>query len=230
MKKERSENGEADLSSEQPLQSWKEIAAYLERDQRTARRWEKEEALPIRRHREGRRSSVYAYPSELDAWRIAKEPRAAEMEPHPLSFRWIAPAVLASVVVALAVWFVEYGPVFNPPNPFVEAADGITLRQVLAEPGADAYGLAPSPDGRYLAFGDWQNSSGDLALRDLDTGETRQLTNDSGESSWLGLVQEAVFSADGSKIAYSWLTEDELWELRVVDVDGSEPRVLYRAP
>ena len=37
---------------EKPLQSWKEIAAYLERDERTTRRWEQNAGLPIRRHGE----------------------------------------------------------------------------------------------------------------------------------------------------------------------------------
>ena len=32
--------------NETPLQGWKEIAAYLERDERTARRWELVEGLP----------------------------------------------------------------------------------------------------------------------------------------------------------------------------------------
>jgi hypothetical protein len=36
-------SGPAENSGERPLQSWKEIAAYLERDERTAQRWEKEE-------------------------------------------------------------------------------------------------------------------------------------------------------------------------------------------
>ena len=54
-----------DTRQEKPLQSWKEIAAYLDRDERTVQRWEKAEALPVRRHRSGIRSSVYAYASEL---------------------------------------------------------------------------------------------------------------------------------------------------------------------
>ena len=57
----------AHVSGEKPLQSWKEIGAYLDRDGRTAQRWEKQANLPIRRHHGGPRSTVYAYPSELDA-------------------------------------------------------------------------------------------------------------------------------------------------------------------
>ena len=57
------------------LESWKEIAAYLNRDERTARRWEKEEELPIHRHHHRARPSVYAYASELDAWLLHDGPR-----------------------------------------------------------------------------------------------------------------------------------------------------------
>lgn len=67
--------------AETPLESWKEIGAYLLRDARTARCWEKEEGLPVHRHVHQGRSSVYAYPSEIDAWkltrRVAREPAPA---------------------------------------------------------------------------------------------------------------------------------------------------------
>ena len=55
--------------AEDQLESWKEIAAYLKRDERTVRRWEQQEGLPVRRHVHQRQASVYAYKSELDAWR-----------------------------------------------------------------------------------------------------------------------------------------------------------------
>ena len=50
------------------LDSWKEIAAYLNRDVRTVQRWEKTARLPVRRHPGGRLRTAYAYRSELDAW------------------------------------------------------------------------------------------------------------------------------------------------------------------
>jgi len=48
--------------------SWKEIAAYLNRDLRTVRRWEKERALPVRRVPGGRHRAIYAFRREIDAW------------------------------------------------------------------------------------------------------------------------------------------------------------------
>jgi hypothetical protein len=59
------------------LESWKAIAAYLNRDVRTAKRWEAHEGLPIRRQHHLVRSSVYAYPREIDQWREQRKPRAA---------------------------------------------------------------------------------------------------------------------------------------------------------
>jgi hypothetical protein len=51
-----------------PLDSWKEIADYLNRNVRTVQRWEKREGLPIHRHVHERASSVSAYKKEIDAW------------------------------------------------------------------------------------------------------------------------------------------------------------------
>lgn len=51
------------------LDSWKEIAAYLGRSVRTVRRWEADEGLPVHRHRHRALGSVYAFRSEIDAWR-----------------------------------------------------------------------------------------------------------------------------------------------------------------
>ena len=50
------------------LDSWKEIAAYLNRSVRTVTRWEHEEGLPVHRHLHSKSGSVYAYKPELDDW------------------------------------------------------------------------------------------------------------------------------------------------------------------
>jgi hypothetical protein len=50
------------------LDSWKEIARYLDRDVRTVARWEEQRRLPVHRVPGGRRSNVFAYVDELDRW------------------------------------------------------------------------------------------------------------------------------------------------------------------
>lgn len=55
-------------SSAARLDSWKEIAAYLGRGERTAKRWERERSLPVHRVPGGGRGSVYALAAELDEW------------------------------------------------------------------------------------------------------------------------------------------------------------------
>jgi tetratricopeptide (TPR) repeat protein len=50
------------------LESWKEIAGYLNRHVTTIRRWEKHEKLPVHRHRHAKLGSIYAYTRELDRW------------------------------------------------------------------------------------------------------------------------------------------------------------------
>jgi TolB-like protein/Flp pilus assembly protein TadD len=87
------------------LDSWKEIAAYLNRDVTTAQRWEKREGMPVHRHLHDRMGSVYASRAELDAWgrsrnlRIAHEngndatPEDTPAQPPPMPF--VVPAVKA---------------------------------------------------------------------------------------------------------------------------------------
>jgi hypothetical protein len=50
------------------LNSWKEIASYLDRGVRTVQRWERELRLPVHRIGKGKRSPVYALVPELNFW------------------------------------------------------------------------------------------------------------------------------------------------------------------
>src|SRR5512139_2042029 len=61
---------------EDRLDSWKEIAAYLDRDVTTVQRWEKREGMPVHRHLHDRMGSVYASRTELDAWARGRSLRA----------------------------------------------------------------------------------------------------------------------------------------------------------
>ena len=63
------------------LDSWKEIAAYLQREIRTVQRWEKGEGLPIHRHYHQRIGSVYAFKEEIDAW--SRSRASLQSKPRP---------------------------------------------------------------------------------------------------------------------------------------------------
>ena len=63
------------------LVGWKRIAKQLSCSERTARRWEREEALPVHRQKHAARSTVYAHAAELEAWLDSR----AETKPAPPS-------------------------------------------------------------------------------------------------------------------------------------------------
>ncbi len=103
--------------------------------------------------------------------------------------------------------------------------DGIVVRQVWAGPEVDILG-GPSPDGRYLTFVDWE--TGDLAVRDLKTGKNRRLTNKGPRFESREYAEYPRISPSGKQVAYAWFNKDNFFELRIIGLDGSKPRVLYR--
>ena len=54
------------------LDTWKEIAVYLNREVRTVQRWEKREGLPVHGHFHMRGRTVYALKEEIDVWLTAR--------------------------------------------------------------------------------------------------------------------------------------------------------------
>ena len=77
------------------LSSWKEIAAHLGVNVRTAQKYERERGLPVRRTT-GARGRVIADPAALDAWKAtlpAPVPDASER-----SYRWpLGPNIVAEL-------------------------------------------------------------------------------------------------------------------------------------
>jgi Tol biopolymer transport system component len=76
-------------------------------------------------------------------------------------------------------------------------------------------------DGGFLSFTD--SETDDVAIHNLATGEDRRLTND-GSLADGGLAEYSVPSPDGRSVAYAWW--GATYDLRVVGLDGSKPRVL----
>ena len=198
------------------LESWKEIAAYLKRDVRTVQRWEKREGLPVYRHLHAKLGTVYAHRSELEAWwnnrRPALENKAARRRRWPV----VAAAALLAVATGVGAWQL----VTNRSR----KTSGVVVRQVWPDAQADV-GTSLSPDLRYLSQTDWE--TGDLAVRELATGQERRLTK---KGSWFDsweMAHRSVISPSGRHVAYGWLNKQGFFDLRVVDLDGQGSRVLY---
>ncbi len=216
---------------EKPLESWKEIASYLGRDVSTVRRWEKFEGLPVRRYQHQERSSVYAYPSELEAWKAARQP-GLDQAVAVMPWRRPIPALGFALTLLLALVSVASGPILTPPGALAQESGGMTARQVWAGPKVQLLGSL-SPDGRYLTSVDMR-ATGNLMIRDIAAGTNRILTDktgwDSNEYAWI-----SIFSPDGEQVAYTWFStekypdsDDVSYELRIINRDGSGMRRLFR--
>jgi TolB-like protein len=97
----------AEQPASERLDSWKEIAAYLKREVRTVRRWEKTEKLPVHRHLHKKRGTVYAYKPELDRWWNNGRARLEQQEQMLAAARprrrWIWAMGLVALPAALAL-------------------------------------------------------------------------------------------------------------------------------
>jgi hypothetical protein len=60
------------------LESWKRIAEYLDRSERTVRRWEVIEGLPVHRREHERQDTVFAYRHEIAVWSRLRTRRPGE--------------------------------------------------------------------------------------------------------------------------------------------------------
>lgn len=116
---------------------------------------------------------------------------------------------LAALVLAFGVVQAETG----PPEPrLVWGGRDVTLLG------------GPSRDGRFISFVD--PVSHELSLRELATGKSRALTRKADGSREFAYF--SVISPDSRRVAYAWFNEEGFYDLRVIDVDGSNQRTLYR--
>jgi hypothetical protein len=135
-------------SEDTRLDTWKEIAAYLGKDVRTAIRWEQERGLPVHRIPGQKRSGVFAWKSEVDRWRgMAHEPEAAAPATSPADSRsWSRIPVLGGAVPAIAVIVVSVTAFLSVPAPVPKLSKPARLA-VSARPGSEISHLVASASG-----------------------------------------------------------------------------------
>ena len=198
------------------LDSWKEIAAHLNRDVRTVQRWEKTAALPVRRLQKPGLRAVFAYTADLDEWLRAQDLPAVEAAADAAAADVSADAVPAEVPATLrprafaasrlqrirpllyvVVALIVAGAaaiVFWPRRaaPLVLAG----ARPLTSEPGIER-DPDLSPDGKYVAYAyESPDLRTRLQVRLLDGGEPRTLTSAS-EDEW-----SPAWSPDGGRLAF----------------------------
>lgn len=170
-------------SAGERLESWKEIAAYLKRDVRTARRWEKLEGLPVHRHVHHKLASVYAYKPELDGWRANRD--AAEVRtkaPDAWRWSWRSGGMSLAAVLAIAIALVTFRAARQRtapapgsasghavPGRLLAGATGESQRPTVVAAARSVSALVLSPDGKRLYFTERENRT----LHVLETSTNR---------------------------------------------------------
>jgi TolB-like protein/Tfp pilus assembly protein PilF len=131
----------APLDPNKRLDSWKAIAGYLKRDESTVRRWEKE-GLPVHRHLHAKKASVYAFPSEIDAW-WNKDRLRLEGEKAPAGSRrrlaWVL-AICSVLLVAGAGWLaLGNRPIERPAENAITSIAVLPLENLSGDPQQDYF-------------------------------------------------------------------------------------------
>ncbi len=188
------------------LESWKEIAVYLGRGVRTVRRWERREGLPVRRHFHGQRATVFAFPSEIDAWladrgsKVAENWRLGSFASLLRNRKLLGgTAITAGLFLLIGSparmkpdWFSSR---VSAPQPLTKLSITLPATTVLKRTGT--IGLAISPDGRGIVYVGEKGRSSQLYLRRLDEAEAQPILGTEGAAAGLHF-----FSPDGQSLGF----------------------------
>jgi Tol biopolymer transport system component len=203
---------------EDRLDSWKEIAGYLDRDVTTVQRWEKREGMPVHRHLHDRMGSVYAFRAELDAWTRSRNLRAGqengnEVAPQtapaePLASapaksasrsKWRLVLLLAMAGAATAIgailWLQRTDHFWR--NPIAEARF-----QTVSDFGGVEQAAAVSRDGQFVAFVSDRDGRMDVWVTQVGSGQLHNLTHGSAPELVNPSVRTLGFTPDGSFVTF----------------------------
>ena len=209
--------------TDQRLDSWKDIAAYLKRDVSTVQRWEKREGMPVHRHVHDKLGSVYAFPAELDAWTRGRRQKVEEPKRS-----WLIPSIVAAAVLVLigAISFFIRKPVpESPQNPLASAR----FVRLTDFEGIEQAG-AISRDGRLAAFISDRDGHPDLWVTQIGTGQFHNLTSGALSELLNPDIRLISFSPDGALVTL-WVRKPgtnappdiSVWSVPTL---GGQPKIL----
>jgi Tol biopolymer transport system component len=232
----------AEKHSKESLDSWKEIAAYLNRDVTTVQRWEKKEGMPVHRHQHDKRGSVYAVPDELNAWRNRRElpssPDENQDEKNGIGAAAFTAAQAAatsrrrswSLVLALPAAAIAMGGFLwmQRTDRFWRDPIAGARFEAVTDWGGLEQAAAISRDGQFVAFLSDRDGRMDVWVTQVGSGQFHNLTHGSAAELVNPSVRTLGFSPDGSLVTY-WLREPDsspragvsIWAVPTL---GGEPR------
>ena len=225
---------------EERLDSWKAIAAYLQRDVTTVQRWEKRERMPVHRHLHDKLGSVYALRGELDAWVQSRTPPIVHAKEETSSAvlpvgasratasgrarRWVVWELLAGGVMLLAIvgWRLDRADTFWR-NPIANA----TFQPITDFEGTQQ-AAAVSRDGTSIAFISNRGGRSDVWMTHIGAGQFYNLTRGSAPDLVNPAVRTLEFSPDGN-LVYFWARQSNGSKpgdigILSVSVHGGPPR------
>jgi len=197
-------NGQVDSEITAPkdrLESWKTIAAYLNRSERTVRRWEEHEGLPVHRLIHDKRGSVYAYKSELDEWWKSRGAMLKPEDPQPVDtevqgksarsdsrrglFWMLASAFLAAAAI-VGLWLAKSRP----------ATGNVQIGRLTDLAGIVKDEPAVAPDGKTFAFVSVAGGRRHIWVRLMAGGTPLRITADDADH------EQPRWSPDSSSLIY----------------------------
>ena len=201
---------------EDRLDSWKEIAAYLNRDVTTVQRWEKREGMPVHRHLHDKLGSVYAWRAELDAWARGRNlpaapengngaplPGPAELAPgsaiSTTKTRWTIVLPLVAVITALAIGVILW---LQKTEQFWRNPIAAARFQTVTDLDGVAQAAAVSRDGHFVAFLSDRDGQMDVWVTQAGSGEFHNLTRGSAPELVNPSVRMMGFTPDGSLVTF----------------------------
>ncbi|AXC13522.1 tolB protein [Acidisarcina polymorpha] len=227
---------------EDRLDSWKEIAEYLNRDVTTVQRWEKREGMPVHRHVHGRMGSVYASRADLEAWMRSRNLRAPQENaengvlPAPRirpieaavsnsRSKWKLLVSFAATVATLAIaagWWLQRTEHFWR-DPLANARF-----QTVTDFGGLEQAAAVSRDGHLVAFLSDRDGPMDVWVTQVGSGEFHNLTHGTVSDLVNPSIRTLGFSPDGSLVTF-WVRKQNcpgssgisVWSVPTL---GGEPR------
>ena len=196
---------------EDRLDSWKEIAAYLNRDVTTVQRWEKREGMPVHRHLHDKMGSVYVSRAELDAWARSRKIEAtrpanssgagtSSLDGERASYaRWkplvVVLGAVSVVAIGTGIWLQRNEYFWR--SPIADAK----FQTVTDFEGVEQ-AAAVSRDGNFAAFLSDRDGKMDVWITQVGSGQFHNLTRGSAPELANPLLRVLGFSPDGSLVTY----------------------------